>query len=81
MIVCPATATVADDGEGGAGKWTAVSASVSVSDVTTAMAPAVTGELLAVDDVATAAPPPPPVPPTGEGLTLTSGELVLGPCK
>ena len=47
--------------EGGAGRWTAVSASVRVSDVTTAMAEAT----------------PPPAPPTPGLLTVAAVVVVI----
>lgn len=55
--------------EGGAGRWTAVSASVRVSDVTTAMAEADAGTL----GEAT----PPPAPPTPGLLTVAAVVVVV----
>ena len=49
--------------EGGAGRWTAVSASVRVSEVTTAMAEAT----------------PPPAPPTPPGLLTVAAVVVVFP--
>ena len=53
--------TEGEEEEGGAGRWTAVSASVRVSEVTTAMAEAT----------------PPPAPPTPPGLLTVAAVVVV----